>query len=123
MLKSKFLIWVEGRNMLKDIKESDWKIFRHLREVALDRLCERILAEVTRLVADRSKTNHARYQELAGLLDDRDKDVADMFNGGSRSMALLQLLQIQAKGLLTAEEMAEFSPEAREFVRSGLDLR
>ena len=29
-----------------DIKESDWKVFRKLREVALERYCERVLKEV-----------------------------------------------------------------------------
>jgi hypothetical protein len=33
-----------------DIKESDWTIFRKLRELALERYCQRALEEVRRAV-------------------------------------------------------------------------
>jgi hypothetical protein len=31
---------------LHDFPESDWKVFRELREVALDRFCRRVLEEI-----------------------------------------------------------------------------
>ena len=35
--------------MERGINESDWKLFRQLQPLALDRFCQRVLAEVSRL--------------------------------------------------------------------------
>jgi len=51
-----------GVNM--DIKESDWKTFRRLRELALDRYCQRVLDEVRIIVEKSGDTNHKRYLAL-----------------------------------------------------------
>ncbi len=41
--------------------ESDWKIFRELREVALERFCKRVLEELELLWQDASGSYHERY--------------------------------------------------------------
>jgi hypothetical protein len=40
-----------------DIKESDWKVFRKLRELALERFCQRVLEEV-RVLLDKGIGSH-----------------------------------------------------------------
>jgi hypothetical protein len=47
-----------------DIKESDWKVFRELRETALERYCQRVLEDVRRDLDKRSGSYHERYLEL-----------------------------------------------------------
>ena len=37
---------------MRDIKESDWKVFKRLRELALERFCERILGEIAGISSD-----------------------------------------------------------------------
>jgi hypothetical protein len=103
--------------MLRSISEADWKVFRQLRVVALERFCERALAEVGGKAAEADKTAHERYLAVFRLLERRDRELADAFNGARRSAALLQLAHIQSHGLLTAEEMGRFSPETREAVQ------
>ena len=52
------------------INESDWKLFRQLQPLALDRFCQRVLTEVRRLTADTDTSNHERYLAMfkyAGL--------------------------------------------------------
>jgi hypothetical protein len=54
--------------MSRTISEPDWKVFRELQRVALDRFCQRVLAEVERLIADSQKTNHEHYLALYKLI-------------------------------------------------------
>ena len=44
--------------MLNQIIESDWKILRELKPLALERLCERALSEVVQLASDTRKGAH-----------------------------------------------------------------
>ena len=108
--------------MLRDILESDWKLFRRLHPVALERFCQRVLSEISRLVANESKTSHERYLAVYKLIKKRDREVADAFNDLRRSTALRQLVAIQAHQLLSEDELAGFSPEARQMVRSLLEI-
>jgi hypothetical protein len=102
---------------MRTISEPDWKVFRKLQPVALERFCQRILAEIAQVAADGNKTNHERYLAVYRLIQRRDKQVAEAFNDLRRSTAYLQLAVIQSHGLLTEEEMARFSPEARAVVQ------
>jgi hypothetical protein len=99
--------------MFAEIRESDWKAFRQVHTAALDRFCEKVLGEITSFVSDTTKTPHERYLEIYKLIRERDRMLANAFNDVRRSTALLQLSIIHSHGLLTEEEMARFSPEAR----------
>jgi hypothetical protein len=46
--------------MLKSVDEPDWRVFRWLSKVALDRLCTRVLAEIRDLAAGTEDTAHDR---------------------------------------------------------------
>ncbi len=65
--------------------ESDWKVFRELREVALDRFCERILNEATSLISDDSSTAHERFLKLCEHVGDRNHEIARAFDEPKRS--------------------------------------
>jgi hypothetical protein len=101
----------------RSISEADWKVFRQLREVALERFCERVLSEVGRVTSDPDKTAHERYLAVFRLVERRDRELADAFNDARRSTAWWQLARIQSHGLLTEDEMGRFSPETREAVQ------
>lgn len=106
--------------MAGDLPESDWKVFRRLREVALERFCRRVLEEVGRAASKNGGKYHDRYLEVYRLLDRRDDELGRAFNNPRRSSAAVQLALIQAHSLLTAEEMAQFSPETQQIVGSLL---
>jgi hypothetical protein len=55
-----------------DFPESDWKLFRDLRDIALERFCKRILNEVHTIVRDGSRTYHERYLDAFRLWRRRD---------------------------------------------------
>src|SRR5215475_5020007 len=101
-----------------DIKESDWKIFRKLRELALERYCQRAIEDVTRVVETNNRGYHDRYLQLWKLLRKHDKTVAICFDDPRRSQAILQLANIDAEDLLMEEELNQFSEETREQLES-----
>lgn len=103
-------------------RESDWKLFRELRQIALDRFCQHVLDEVGQLIAGTDRGSHDRYLAVYRLLRDRDQRLADAFDDPRRSTALAQLARIQAEGLLTKAEFARFSDGARASVQVFLDM-
>ena len=99
--------------MSRGFPESDWRILRKLREVALERFCERVICELREMTADVPPSYHQRYLDVFKLIDKRDDELASAFNNPRRSAAFLQLGLIRAYGLITDDEMARFSPETR----------
>ena len=102
--------------MATEIKASDWKLFRQLHQVALERFCERVLSEVRSAAADTGEGYHDRYLKVFGLIRDHDKTIGRTFDDLRRSKALILLANIKHEGLLTAAEWAEFSPETRQAI-------
>ncbi len=103
--------------MSRAIAESDWKKFRQVRLVALDRFCRRVLADCQEVCSDESMTAHERYGKLYGLIHDRDKDMARAFDDPRRSTADLQLRLMVYHGLVLDEELSQFSPDVQRVVK------
>jgi hypothetical protein len=100
------------------IPEADWKVFRKLREVALERFCERVLAEIEQVASNTGKSHHQRYLEIFKLIHHRDDELAGAFNNPARSTALWQLAAINSYGLLADEELSRFTPETQAFLQT-----
>lgn len=98
-------------------READWKIFRELREVALERFCERALREVRDLTV-KDESWHVRYIKIYKLLQKRDKQIAAGFNNFRRSVMDEHLLVIHRLDLLTADEIARFSDVTRKMLET-----
>jgi hypothetical protein len=102
--------------MSRDISERDWKVFRELHSVALERLCDKILIEARAQIEHPTKSSHEKYLTLFKLIQDRDDDIARGFNDFRRSTALMQIGVIHSMGLLTGEELRRFSPETLQII-------
>ncbi len=109
--------------MSHGVVESDWKVFRELREVALERFCERILGEAKALASDDSATSHKRFLELYSLVNDRNQDIASSFDAPRRSAMLAQLAHMCRHDLFEPEELDRFTPDTRDTARSIADQR
>ena len=96
---------------MRTISESDWKIFKRVRESALERFSERILAEIQAVCADDSQTAHKRYGQVYEYIHDRDKEMAEAFNDLRRSTAVIRLIQMQSLQLVAEHEIEQFSDE------------
>jgi hypothetical protein len=105
-----------------EIKESDWKSFRRLHSVALERYCQRVIEEV-RVAAECTSDYHDCYLRLYRLIRQRDKRLASAFDNPRRSTAFLLLANMFAEGLLTQEELKQFSLEVQERIEVINELR
>lgn len=100
--------------MMRTISEPDWKVFRELRTLALQRLCERILDEVHCESSREDKSPHEKYLSVYRWIQRRDRDIARGFNEFSRSSALTQIAIIHSMGLFHEDELKRFSPDVHE---------
>jgi hypothetical protein len=107
---------------MDQIKESDWKIYRQLHAVALERCFNQTVGEMERLVSDKRKTGRDRFWETFGYAKKRRETLAFLFDGLRRSNALLQLAGIRHHGYITDSEIARFSQETQDFIKSHLSL-
>lgn len=109
--------------MASSIPERDWKVFRELHRVALDRLCEKILAEAKDEIERPGKRPHEKYLSLFNLIKDRDEDISRGFDDFRRSTAWLQIALIHRMGLFTDDEVRRFSPETIEMLEKITAIR
>jgi hypothetical protein len=98
---------------MRDIKESDWKIFRRLHSEALERFCKQVLLEIERIQSDSTKSFYRRYLDIYELTRRRDKEIGHIFNDLRRSTALAQLAGMKSRGLVSEDEFSEFSEETK----------
>ena len=109
--------------MPREIKESDWKIFRRLHPVALERFCQRVIAEINQTTSNSTGDHHKRYLEVFNLTMERNEQMARAFDDMRRSKAFILLANIIESDLLTSEEISELSSEARAAVEVILEIR
>ncbi len=108
--------------MGEQVLESDWRIFRDLYRVAVERYCERVLADVAGLVQDSSRSTHERYRDIYHLMRDRDKELGRVFDGLRRSQMRLQLVSMCQLELVTEDELASFSSDLQRWLKGVLSL-
>ncbi len=89
------------------IIESDWKKFKELHKLALDRFCQGVLADAQTITQHDALSAQARYGMLYRLMRDRDKDIVRTFDPYSRSSMVRH-------DLLTDAELSVLSEAARE---------
>jgi hypothetical protein len=102
--------------MSKKSSESDWKRFRKLRIVALERLCERALTHISETAGEESQTFHERFLANYKLMHKYNDDIASAFDHLRRSKMVMQLARMHALDLIDSEDCAEFSEDTREAV-------
>jgi hypothetical protein len=107
---------------MRNIKESDWKLFKPLRKIALERFCERVLDEVSRISSDGSKSKHERYLAIYRLVRERDQEIDPIFDVLRRSTAVRQLRAFRSHDLVTEQELRQFSPDLRKTVENILEI-
>jgi hypothetical protein len=66
---------------------------------------------------------HQRYLDIFKIIEQRDREMASIFNDPRRSNALTMLARIRAAGMLTDDEFSRLSPEMRSDVALLLSTR
>ena len=93
------------------MKESDWKIFKQIKENAIELFCSQALEEFEEVITNKNEHVHNRYLLLYKLVQNRDKQMQLLFDGHSRSKAPLQLLAIRGEGLADENLLSKLSGE------------
>ena len=99
--------------MSSDIPEPDWRRFKEVRAILLERYCCRVLGEVAAASESTEDSAHARYLKIYQLIQKRDKQLANAFNDFRRSAAVMQLGIMRRMNLLTDQELSLFSEQTR----------
>ncbi len=104
-----------GKSTMANIKESDWKIFKKIKEEAINQYCENCLSEYADIIAGSSKSVHEKYLYLYRIVENNNKKMDLIFGDRtSRSKAFLQLLAMRGESLANQELVSQLSPEFQE---------
>lgn len=98
------------------ISEGDWKKFKELRKIALERFHLGVLSNAKSVSENEALSPVNRYRTLCRLVMGRDKDIVRIFDGFSRSWALDSLALMVAHDLLTDTELGVLSEGARDAI-------
>src|ERR1700689_2338438 len=98
---------------MSGIPEADWRVFRSLHPIWLDRFCQRINGELILALSDDSRDAHEQYLAAYKLIHKRDKELGNAFNDFRRSTAVFQIAIIRKLGVITDEELGRFSESTR----------
>jgi len=107
---------------MESIKESDWKRFKEVHPLALERYCARSVGEIGHLLGDKSKTALERFWDVEEAVRRRAQETQFLFHDYRRSTAVMQLAAMRQRKLVSDEEMARFSPETLEIVERTLSI-
>jgi hypothetical protein len=98
------------------IAEADWKVLRRVHPLALERYCERVTHNSV-------QSTHQRYLDIFKIIEQRDREMASIFDDPRRSNALTMLARIRSDGLLTEDEFSSLSQETRSAIELLLGAR
>jgi|SRR6516164_5676857 hypothetical protein len=108
--------------MRESIAEPDWKLFRRLHPIMLDRFCQRVLDEVDTIVHDAALTNHQRFVAINRLIRQRSDEIEDSSDDMRRTMAITLLSRFRFHGVLTDDELAQFSEQTRSAIETLVSI-
>ncbi len=98
---------------MSPILEADWKVFKKIKERALEKYCLECIAEYTAIMNRSDLSPHERYLLNYKTVQERDETLARIFNGLSRSRAFMQLVSIRMNDLADDDLVSQLSEEYR----------
>ena len=99
--------------MIREIPESDWKVFKQVHPLALERFCSRANEELASMAQDTGRPQVERFHALCDRARQLSRDCHEVFADFRRSTARVQLLAMRGHGVLKPEEIARFTPETQ----------
>ena len=102
--------------MQRSVPESEWKVFRTLRDAVRERFCERILEQIDGLCRAHGRSPYERYRDIFCLLNDRDREMAQAFDDVRRSTMIASLGAMVRLDLVGPRDLAQFTESTRETV-------
>jgi len=112
----------KGKHSPQSSAAANQQIVKDLR-VRIERFCERVLAEIDPMIQVRAQSAHQRYLGIFKIIEQRDREMASIFNDPKRSNALTMLARIRSDGLLAEDEFSSLSQETRSAIELLLGAR
>jgi hypothetical protein len=97
------------------LPESDWRVFRELHPVWLERCCARVNQQVAKRLSDSRRSEHERYIDVYKFIQKKESELGHAFNDFRRSTATRQISIIRGLGVVTEQEVARFSDQTQRF--------
>lgn len=101
--------------MIDRIKESDWKLFRQKLPGWQEAYMQKLLEGYAELIASDGTASY-KFWELDKLIKQDKKSTGVIIVGLSRSKAINHLASLVEDGVITLDDLDEFSDETRERV-------
>ncbi len=102
---------------MDDIPERDWRYLRSIQTEMLEELSRRINDEVRTVLAQTAVSEKEKRGKIYGVVQDRDKVVAECFDDWRRSRALERCWSLRKHGLLKPEHIANLTPETQSAIK------
>lgn len=99
--------------MTRSVQEADWQMFKKIKEIAIERFCERALDQYRAIINDTNSHPHNRFLLLGRVAENQEKQMALIFDGHSRSKMTLQLYGMRMEGLVDDEALSQLSEDLR----------
>lgn len=108
---------------MSSVPEKDWKRLISLKEKLLNYACENLFRRIEQISSSRKNREHGAYLELWHEIRKEDDAIAEMFNDLKRSNAVFKIAALRHYGVLSDEQLAQFSQETQEQVARLCEYR
>ena len=108
---------------MSSVSEKDWKRLVSLKENLLNYACENLFRRIEQISSSRKNREHEAYLELWNEIRKEDDAIAEMFNDLKRSNAVFKIAALRHYGVLSDEQLAQFSQETQEQVARLCEYR
>ena len=96
--------------------ESDWKKFRALVPVCRERYIAERNAKIKAMLEDPAKTETERFWEVQQIMEKEARILETCLDGHSRSKMWFHLMLMRKAGMITGDDVADFSQELQKQV-------
>jgi len=103
---------------MENLPESDWEVFKGIRDDMFEALCSRINSKATKIINQKGKSQHEKYFKLNKHIRKSDKIVSKCFNDFNRSNLSLTLQTLRKEGVLADYHLESFSKATNEFLKN-----
>jgi len=103
---------------MRGIAEKDWKRLRAKQEKKLNQASENIVGRVKAALQDQQSGHYNIYLAIWDIIHEGDAGIVEMFDDLKRSTAVFKLAAWHRHGLLSEDELKEFSDETQAIIRS-----
>ncbi len=102
---------------MRNFKESDWKLFRSRLEDLREKYLEKKNIELRKYLSDPDKSATEQFWDTFESMKNEEAILNQCLVGYSRSKMFFHILAMYQCGMMTDEDLRQFSDEVQDYVR------